>query len=181
MANEIAEKKDGNPVVRLTAGEERFLARLTDPFLADASPHVRDRELDVKAAVIGLREEDVDYIREWVLCHGIHWLTCDSLKLDPRLGARVFRNPIVRRIINAAAAQGLCLGTSAFKDELEDYFTQRMRDPALPETIRDNAAMQIAKLKGFYPDNRGAQGGSAAVQIVINDPYGRVEAKAVNG
>ena len=158
----------------LTHAESLFLERLTDPFSAASSPDredVTDQELNRRGAAIGLRVEDIRYIREWVVCRGVHWLSCAGADVPPELGARVFRNPVVRRLINAAAQQGLCVATSALKDELEDFFTQRMRSTYLPEAVRDNAADKLAKLKGYYPDAKGSTGGGAAVQIVIADPY----------
>lgn len=167
----------------LTHAETRFLERLFDPLAEASSPvaKVSDKELDRRGAAAGLRGEDIDYIREWVVCRGVHWLSCERAAVEAEIGTRVFRNPAVRRIINAAAAQGRCVATSALKEELEDYFTQRMRAAHLPDGVRDNAAAQLAKLKGFYPDAKSAAAGGAAVQIVINDPYGRVEARPVNG
>jgi len=168
----------------LTHAESLFLERLLDPLAEASSPVAKivDKELNRRGAAAGLRGEDIDYIREWVVCRGVHWLSCEKAAVEAEIGTRVFRNPAVRRIINAAAERGLCVATSALKEELEDYFTQRMRAAHLPDGIRDNAAVQVAKLKGFYPDAKtAAAGGSAAVQIVINDPYGRVEARPANG
>ena len=156
----------------LSAGEASFLSWLTNSAvmkkLGDGKP---GQEMLRRGRVIGLRAEDVNYIVEWVVCHGCHWLTCERSDLDEREGARVFRNPVVRRIINAAAEKGFCVGTSALKEELEDFFSQRVRSPYLAEALRDSAADKLAKLKGYYPDAKGAQGGTAAVQIIVANPY----------
>ena len=160
------------PGVSLTHPERAFLARLTDPF-ADSDNDEADLLRLGQAAL--LRAEDILFIREWVLCQGVHWLSCVEAGLSQLEGARVFRNPVVRRIINAAAEQGYCVGTSAMKEELEDYFSQRIRNPFLPEAIRDNAADKLAKLKGFYPDGAGKGGGQANVQINFINPYAKSE------
>ena len=183
----------------LTLTERRFVDHLIDPFAAPAvpadvafaprsvpvsakksGPPPRDLTLDRLGAAAGLRKEDIDYIIEWVVFRGVHWLACESASIEAEMGARVFRNPAVRRIINFAAERGFCRATSALKEELEDFFTQRMRATYLPEATRDNAADKLAKLKGFYPDAKNAAlGGTAAVQIVIADPY-RMEAARGN-
>lgn len=160
------------PGVSLTHPERAFLSRLTDPF---ADSDSEDKELLKLGQTALLREDDVRFIREWVLCQGVHWLSCIEAGLTQIEGARVFRNPVVRRIINAAAEQGYCVGTSARKEELEDFFSQRIRNPFLPEAVRDNAADKLAKLKGFYPDNGGKGGGQANVQINFINPYAKPE------
>jgi hypothetical protein len=157
------------PGVSLTRPERTFLAALTDPFAEST-----DADLNQLGQLAKLREADVSFIREWVLCHGVHWLTCENAGVDFGEGSKIFRNPIVRRVINAAAEQGLCLGTSAMKDEIEDYFTQRIRNPFLPEAIRDNAADKLAKLKGYYPDAKDKSGG-AQIQINFVNPYAQPE------
>ena len=154
--------------VSLTRSERTFLDALIDPFAEQDS-----QQLNQLGRGAQLREEDVAYLKEWILCHGVHWLTCEQADLDSRQGARVFRNPIVRKIINAAAEQGFCVGTSALKDELEDFYSQRIRNPYLPEMIRDNAADKLAKLKGYYPDAKDKSGGTN-VQINFVNPYGNV-------
>lgn len=175
MAGELAATPRGEIAdataagVSLTRPESLFLTRLVDPF--SPPPDASDEELERRGAAIGLRPEDVSYIREWVMNHGAHWLTCERCDLDTREGARVFRNPIVRRIINAAAELGYCVGTSALKEELEDFFTQRVRSPYLPEALRDAAADKLAKLKGFYPDSKDKGAGGVAVQVVVMNPY----------
>ena len=160
---------DGTRGVSLTRPESAFLSRLTDP-LAEPT----DEELYTLGQLARLRDVDVRFIREWVICQGVHWLTCEDAGLDFGEGSKIFRNPAVRRIINAAAEQGYCLGTSALKDEIEDYFTQRIRNPFLPEVIRDNAADKLAKLKGYYPDAKDKSGG-AQVQINFINPYATPE------
>lgn len=158
------------PGVSLTHPESAFLTRLTDPF-ADSS----DKELIRLGRTALLREEDVLFLKEWILCQGVHWLSCVEAGLTQIEGAKVFRNPVVRRIINAAAEQGYCVGTSAMKEEIEDYFSQRIRNPFLPEAVRDNAADKLAKLKGFYPDSSNKGGGQANVQINFVNPYAKPE------
>lgn len=160
------------PGVSLTHPERAFLTRLTDPF---ADSDSEDTELLRLGQTALLREEDVSFLREWILWQGVHWLSCVEAGLTQIEGARVFRNPVVRRIINAAAEQGYCVGTSAMKEELEDFFSQRIRNPFLPEAVRDNAADKLAKLKGFYPDNGGKGGGQANVQINFVNPYAKPE------
>jgi len=120
----------------------------------------------------GLRPIDVAYIKEWVVDQGVHWLTCENVGLDDDMeGRRVFRNPVVRRVINAAQAIGLCNGTTASKEELADWYTQRIRSPHLPEAVKDNAADKLAKLLGYYPDATAKNGGSTNVQINFVNPY----------
>ena len=130
----------------------------------------------------GLRPIDVAYIKEWVVDQGIHWLTCENVGLEDDMeGRRVFRNPIVRRVINAAQALGLCNGTTASKEELADWYTQRIRSPHLPEQVKDNAADKLAKLLGYYPDAASKGGGSTNVQINFVNPYSQpVEAEVVD-
>ena len=158
------------PGVSLTHPERAFLDRLTDPF-ADSD----DRELLRLGRTALLREEDILFLQEWILNQGVHWLSCTEAGLTQIEGAKVFRNPVVRKIINAAAEQGYCVGTSALKEEIEDYFSQRIRNPFLPEAVRDNAADKLAKLKGFYPDNSSKGGGQANVQINFVNPYAKPE------
>lgn len=151
--------------VSLTRPERDFLSALSDP-LSSA------KFLHKQGALVGLRADDVDYIHEWVVNHGAHFIVCEAAELDTAQGARIFRNPLVRRVINAAAELGLCLPTTAVKDEIEDYWTQRMRAPYLPEAVRDNAADKLAKLKGYYPDARSAATGGNNIQINLVNPYG---------
>lgn len=120
----------------------------------------------------GLRTIDVRYIREWVVEKGVHWLACKGARLeddDPE-GLVVFRNPVVRRILTAASALGLCNAPTATKEELADWYTQRIRSPLLKEELRDAAADKLAKLMGYYPDG-GKGGGSTNVQINFVNPY----------
>lgn len=149
--------------VSLTRPESLFLDILTDPLAAC-------NELDVLQAgrACGLRPKDVEYIVEWIHNHGMHFLSCDQAGINAVEGAIVFRNPIVRRIINAAAEQGVCLPTSAFKEEIEDFLSQQMRSPFVPDSLRESAAEKLAKLKG-YTDSKSS--GGAMVQIVVGDPY----------
>lgn len=156
-------KQDANA---LTETEQTFLTELVDPL------NTGDLEyLSSQGARCGLRPDDVAYIMEWVQNQGCHWLSCQESGLSEVEGARIFRNPKVRKIINGAAKLGLCNGTSALKDELEDYFSQRLRNPFMPEALRDSAAVQLAKLKGYYPkEDTGGKGG-AVVQINLVNPY----------
>ena len=132
----------------------------------------------------GLRQIDVNYLREWIVCQGIHWLTCTDAGIDDDLeGKRVFRNPVVRRIINAAAERGLCTGTTASKEEIADWYTQRIRNPLLDTEVRVSAADKLAKLMGYYPDVTAKGGGSANIQINFINPYASqkvVEAEVVD-
>lgn len=120
----------------------------------------------------GLRPLDVNYLREWIVHQGIHWLACSDSGIDDDVeGKRVFRNPVVRRIINAAAAKGLCQGTTATREEILDFFTQRMRADHLNSSDRIGAADKLAKLLGCYPDTAAKGGGSANIQINFINPY----------
>jgi len=114
----------------------------------------------------GLEEGDVDYIRYWVVERDM-----DEIKVTvDREAKRMFRNPVIRRIINAAASLGLCNGTTATKDEIADFYTRRMRCEVLPEAVRTDAADKLAKLMGYNPKGEGGQG-SVTVQINCIDPY----------
>jgi hypothetical protein len=168
---QLVENEGGHPQneisarggVSLTRPESTFLETLTDPLLdADTSA------LYQAGRACGLRPKDVDYIVEWVNNHGSHLLACDDARLNASQGAQVFRNPIVRKIINAAADKGFCLPTSAMKEEIEDFLSQQMRNPFVPDSLRESAADKLAKLKG-YTDTKSA--GGTAIQIVVGDPY----------
>lgn len=167
----LMEKAGGDPQneispaagVSLTRPESDFLSALTDP-LSTASIY----DLYQAGRACRLRQRDVDYIAEWVNNHGAHLLACSDAGLTPTQGAEVFRNPIVRKIINAAAEGGYCLPTSAFKEEIEDFLSQQMRNPSIPDSLRESAADKLAKLKG-YTDTKSA--GGTAIQIVVGDPY----------
>jgi len=163
----------------------------TDPFtLTVPDNYHRTRrpstliELYALGEKAGLREVDVRYIREWVVFHGIHWLTCERAGIEDNIGGEVvFRNPVVRKILNAACEEGLCVGTMASKEELADFYTQRVRDANLPDSVRDNAADKLAKLLGYYPDSTAKGGGTANVQINLVNPYATppvVDAEVVN-
>lgn len=158
--------------VSLTRPERAFLDRLTDP-LADFDPS--DPAVLALGRAALLRPEDVAFIHEWVVNQGVHWLTCEETGLNQMEGAKVFRNPAVRRIINAAADLGFCLATSALREEMEDYFTQRVRNTFLPAAVRDAAAVQLCKLKGYYPDSSGKSGAQANIQINFVNPYAAKE------
>lgn len=161
--------ENGARGVSLTQPERTFLDALLSPI------GYTDEELNALSAKANLTKDEGLYIEEWIVHHGVHWLTCENPKLNNVLNAQSLRNPKIRRIIDAAADQGLCVHTSACKEELEDYFTQRIRNPFLPDTVRDNAALQLAKLKGYFPDEKG-KGGTAAVQIILANPYGDTKA-----
>lgn len=132
---------------------------------------------------IGLNEEEVNFIREWVLNKGIYWLTAEKAGLGEGLEARLaFRNPVVRLIINAAAERGVCVGTVASKDEVADYYTQRMRSESLPQVLRDRAAEGLSKLLGYYPKDGSGGGQTVNVQINCVNPYGNpVDSEVVDG
>lgn len=149
--------------VSLTRPESLFLDVLTDPLVAG-----NEIELLRAGRACGLRPKDVEYIHEWVHNHGMHFLSCEKSNINAVEGAIVFRNPIVRRVINAAAELGVCLPTSAFKEEIEDFLSQQMRSPFVPDSLRESAAEKLAKLKG-YTDIKSS--GGATVQIVVGDPY----------
>ena len=129
-------------------------------------------ELAELGAKVGLRDVDVDYIVGWVVYQGLHWSACSGLRSDEIEGNRIFRNPVVRKLLNAAAELGLCNGTTASKEEVADYLTQRMRSPVLPDAVRDNAADKLSRLMGYYPKESGGGQGSVNVQINCVNPYG---------
>ena len=168
---QMVEKAGGDPQNEMTRGagvsltrpESDFLDALTDPLLTASLP-----DLYQAGRACRLRPRDVDYIAEWVNNHGSHLLACTDARLNATQGAEVFRNPIVRRLINAAAEKGHCLPTSAFKEEIEDFLSQQMRNPFVPDSLRESAADKLAKLKG-YTDTKSA--GGTAIQIVVGDPY----------
>lgn len=140
-----------------------------------------DEELRRLGEKAGLREIDVDYIKGWVVYQGVHWNACASTGVDEDIeGTRVFRNPVVRKILNAASELGLCNGTTATKEEVADFYTQRMRSPILPDSVRDNAADKLARLLGYYPKENGGGQGVVNVQINCLNPYAKpVEAEVV--
>lgn len=156
--------------LKLSQSEEAFLSALTDPFVSDDVKHLTEI-----GQSCGLRPDDVAYIMEWVIHQGIHWLSCAEAGLDEVQGAKIFRNPVVRKIINKAAELGYCQATSALKEELEDYYSQRLRNPFMPEVLRDNAARELAKMKGYYPKETASGGGNTLVQINMVNPYAEIE------
>ena len=113
-----------------------------------------------------LNEQEVEYIRYWVVDREMFFL----LHGKDTEGRIVLRNPAVRRVINEAARLGYCTGTTATKDEIADFYTQRMRCEVLPDNIRQDAADKLAKLMGYNPKGEGGQG-SVTVQINCVDPY----------
>jgi hypothetical protein len=140
-----------------------------------------DEELRRLGEKAGLREIDVNYIKGWVVYQGVHWNACACTGVDEDMeGTRVFRNPVVRKILNAASELGLCNGTTATKEEVADFYTQRMRSPILPDAVRDNAADKLARLLGYYPKENGGGQGVVNVQINCLNPYAKpVEAEVV--
>ncbi len=170
MENQQLQKQNAS----LLPAEMNFLTELVDPLNEGDTKYLTE-----VGAKCGLRPADVEYIMEWVQNQGCHWLSCQETGLSEVEGARIFRNPKVRGIINAAAKMGLCNGTSALKEEIEDYFSQRLRNPFMPEALRDSAAVQLAKLKGYFPKDDGGGKGGAVVQINITNPY--AEAIEVKG
>lgn len=113
-----------------------------------------------------LNEQEVEYVRYWVVDREMFFL----LHGKDREGRIVLRNPAVRRIINEAARLGYCTGTTASKEEIADFYTQRMRCEVLPDAVRNDAADKLAKLMGYHPKSEGGQG-SVTVQINCVDPY----------
>ena len=174
MANELSAVPEGNTIV-LTAAEQSFVKRLFDPMWCDAIPM-----LEQWGAAAGLRRVDVKYIREWVINKGVHWISGELAGLGTEESVLVFRNPVVRKIINYAASQGLCNGTSALKEEIEDHFTQQMRCSYIPAKDRDNAADKLAKLKGYYPETKNGNSGNANIQINFVNPYADEAKDSVN-
>jgi hypothetical protein len=123
---DLMEKKGGTPQneisqragVSLTRPERTFLDAMTDPL----STSDLDDLVNMGRAC-GLRIKDVEYIVEWVRNHGAHLLTCEKAHLNAEQGANVFRNPIVRRIINAANRKKphsvpLCINGHHHRDNL---------------------------------------------------------------
>jgi len=160
--------------VSLTRQERRFL-RILYMYTTRTNDN-RLKEFDEKLVRfgdrIGLRPVDVAYIKEWVVCKGEHWMACEKAGIPYELDMRkAYRNPQVRRMINAAAEKGLCFSTVASRDELADFYTQRIRSEALPEAFRDNAAASLARLMGYNPDE-GKSGGNVNVMINCVNPYG---------
>ena len=146
------EKRGGHPQKRerdaagvsLSQTESRFLELLADPFRDD-------EEFTAAGRAARLTENQIAYIDEWVMNHGAHWLTCESAGFNALEGARVFRNPAVARIINAAAEAGLCAGTIPSKEEVAGFLGQQMRNPFVPAATQQKAA-EIPRL---YNDHIG--------------------------
>ena len=143
------------------------------PASTSTKAHARVQELYALGEAASLSEREVDYIREWVINRGLHWLSIEKIGLGEGLEARlVFRNPVVRTIINAASERGMCVGTVASKDEVADYYTQGMRNFSLPKVMRDRSAEGLAKLMGYYPKEGSGGGQTVNVQINCVNPYG---------
>ena len=99
-------------------------------------------------------------------------MACEKARVKGDLEQAVaFRNPVVRKYINLMADMGYCLGTTASKEELADFYTQRMRAEYLPGALRESAAVNLAKLQGYNSDTSGG-GGTVNVQINCVNPYG---------
>ena len=145
--------------VSLSRTERFFLECLTDP--------MRDNKKLVQVGcTVKLRPMDVEFITEWINNHGAMWAICEITDMTPRQITAIFRNPQVRKIINAAADLGICLHTGAGKEEIVDYHSQTMRDDSNPKAIRQKASEEISKLQGFYNDKRGEGGMSVNIAIL---------------
>ncbi len=162
------EKRGGHPQKRerdaagvsLSQTESRFLELLADPFRDD-------EEFTAAGRAARLTENQIAYIDEWVMNHGAHWLTCESAGFNALEGARVFRNPAVARIINAAAEAGLCAGTVPSKEEVAGFLGQQMRNPFVPAATQQKAAETVAKMMGYFPAGQnGAASGGVSINIV---------------
>ena len=153
------------------------------PASTSTRAHAKVQELYALGEAASLSQREVDYIREWVINRGLHWLSAEKSGLGEGMEARlVFRNPVVRTIINYAAEKGMCVGTVASKDEVADYYTQRMRSFSLPQVFRDRAAEGLSKLMGYYPKDGSGGGQTVNVQINCVNPYGKeVDAEVENG
>lgn len=153
------------------------------PAVKGSSAFNKLNELIALGEAAGLRKQEVEYIQEWVVNKGLHWLSAENVGLGEGMEARLaFRNPVVRAVINAASERGLCVGTVASKDEVADYYTQRMRSFSLPQVLRDRAAEGLSKLMGYYPKDGSGGGQTVNVQINCVNPYGKeVEAEVENG
>lgn len=153
------QKADGGARgVVLTQAELVFLELLSDP--------LRDDESFASAGhAAGLTDEQIGYVEEWVANHGVHWLTCESAGYDPKVGARVFRNPLVSKIINAAADRGMCVGTIPSKEEVAGFLGQQLRNPFLPVATQQKAAETLAKMMGYFP--AGSDGPRVGVQVIL--------------
>ena len=139
-------------------------ARAKKPYEKKERPVPGLAELVRLGRKVNLSEDDVGYVLRWVVEKDEEALTLD------KNGKRMLRNPVVRKLINAAAAAGLCSGTTASKEEIADFYTRRMRCEVLPDAVRNDAADKLAKLMGYNPKNEGGQG-SVTVQINCVDPY----------
>ena len=164
--------------VSLTRSQSTFLRVLLHLF-----KHREDeKEKDLQNALlragerIGLSRAETLYIKEWVVCRGLHWMTVEKigLKQGELEQRKAFRNPLVRRLINVMSERGVCVGTVASKEELADFYTQRIRSEWMPEVLRESAAVNLAKLMGYNPDDGNGGGGTVNVQINCVNPYGEV-------
>ena len=171
------ESEDDSPRARKKrerAEAKRMAEEVDEGSLTKLVPECRTmRTLYKMGNRIGLSREEVNYIREWIILRGVHWLSCEGVGLGEDMKARLmFRNPLVRKIINAASERGMCVGTTASREEVLDYYTQRMRSTILPEVFKDNAADKLAKMLGYYPKEGSNGGGTVNVQINCVNPYG---------
>lgn len=149
--------------VSLTRPESDFLDLLANPFRDD-------EKFRRAAAALRLTDDHVAYLEEWIVCQGQHWAACENMGISYAAGMTLARNPSFTRIIDAAAARGLCKGTAAMKDEILFYLTQDFRNIATPIRDRRELAREIAELQGFYPGRKG-DGGGQQINIVIGNPY----------
>lgn len=149
--------------VSLTRPEREFLGLLADPFRDD-------EKFRRAAAALRLTDDHVAYLEEWIMCQDQHWAACENMGISYAAGMTLARNPSFMRIIDAAAARGLCKGTAAMKDEILFYLTQDFRSIATSTRDRRELAREIAELQGFYPGRKG-DGGGQQINIVIGNPY----------
>jgi hypothetical protein len=156
--------------VSLTRPESAFLA-----FLAP-DPNRDDDAFTNAGFALGLTEEEISYIDEWVFHHGVHWETCESAGFDAQVGHRVIRNPLVVKLLTAASEKGLCVGLYPSREEIAFYEGQRLRNPFLPISIQQKSSEILMKLFGYAVDSKG--GGGATVNIVVSNPYAAVNVEA---
>lgn len=154
------------PGVSLTRPESAFLAFLVP------DPNRDDDAFTNAGFALGLTEEEISYIDEWVYHHGIHWETCESAGFDARIGHRVIRNPLVVKLLTAAAEKGLCLGLYPSKEEIAFYESQRLRNPFTPVSVQQKSSEILIRLLGYAADPKNP--GGATVNILVSNPYASV-------
>lgn len=167
--------------VSLTHTEHEFLEVLT---CGEKNNIRRVNSLAMKA---GLEPEDIEFIRRWKEYNGIFWLMRDSLMENPMPGVRcgtelerIYTRPVVRKFIGLAAERGWCRGVVALKDEIAEYHTQRLRNHLVDDRAAADSAKELAKLEGYYPDERGGSGG-VTIQIALANPYDGVPEVKIGG